>query len=533
MNGALAQLIPHRVPAAGEGGNTLAFFGAERPDGERVHLQRARRRHLGRHARGRRERRPREPVRSLAANIPVEVAETEWPIVVERYGLVTDSGGAGRTAAGSRSSGSGAASRPTRRCTCAPTVRCTARTASPAAGRARSPSNLLFRADGTRGAHAADVRDDARRPATSSTTGWPAAAAGAIRSSATPTRCRRRPGREGRRRGRARALRRRRRRDGPREEERVKITARRRDAARAPARQEFHWACGAQLGANLVLFAVHTDDGVAGYGESICEDPRAVVALRRADGAEFVGRSPGDVEAIRRSIWSEGRWKTFPQFTQSSAGIEAACWDALGRALGVPARTFFGGARARRARLLRLPAGRRRPRRSRRTRASCRRGLRGRSTSRSVGPATTTPCRRRVREAIGAGPAAAGRSERGVGRGDAVDRIRRLEAVRPRLGRAAGRRHGDVAGLAHVRRSRRARRSRPTRRSTRPPSCGTCSSRRRPTRSCRAATTRAASALPPAGVHLPSLRAERQPARVHGERDLSFAARRCGAASRT
>ena len=33
VNGALAQLIPARVPAAGEGGNTLAVFGAERPDG--------------------------------------------------------------------------------------------------------------------------------------------------------------------------------------------------------------------------------------------------------------------------------------------------------------------------------------------------------------------------------------------------------------------------------------------------------------------------------------------------------------------
>ncbi|MBA3348260.1 MAG: hydantoinase B/oxoprolinase family protein, partial [Actinobacteria bacterium] len=32
---------------------------------------------------------------SLAANIPVEVAEQEYPIVVERYGLVPDSGGAG------------------------------------------------------------------------------------------------------------------------------------------------------------------------------------------------------------------------------------------------------------------------------------------------------------------------------------------------------------------------------------------------------------------------------------------------------
>ena len=60
---------------------------------------------------------------------------------------------------------------------------------------------------------------------------------------------------------------------------------------------------------------------------------------------QFVGRSPGDVEAILRSIWTEGRWKMFPQFTNLVvAGMEVACWDALGRALGVPTRTFFGGA---------------------------------------------------------------------------------------------------------------------------------------------------------------------------------------------
>ena len=94
-----------------------------------------------------------------------------------------------------------------------------------------------------------------------------------------------------------------------------------------------------------MLFAVHTDDGVVGYGESICEDPRAVVAHGELMARQLVGRSPGDMEAILRSIWSEGRWKMWPQFTQIVfAGIEVACWDALGRALGVPTRTFFGGA---------------------------------------------------------------------------------------------------------------------------------------------------------------------------------------------
>lgn len=111
-----------------------------------------------------------------------------------------------------------------------------------------------------------------------------------------------------------------------------------------PLRQEFHWSGGAQLGANLVLFAVHTDEGVVGYGESICEVPEAVAAHGRAMARQLVGHSPGDVEAILRAIWSEGRWKTFPQFTQFVfSGMEAACWDAFGRAHGVPTRTFFGG----------------------------------------------------------------------------------------------------------------------------------------------------------------------------------------------
>jgi L-alanine-DL-glutamate epimerase-like enolase superfamily enzyme len=112
-----------------------------------------------------------------------------------------------------------------------------------------------------------------------------------------------------------------------------------------PLAQEFHWAGGAQIGANLVLVTLHTDDGVTGYGESICEDPRAVAAHIELMARQLVGRSPGDVEAILRSIWSEGRWKMWPQFTNVCfAGMEVACWDAHAKALGVPTRVLFGGA---------------------------------------------------------------------------------------------------------------------------------------------------------------------------------------------
>lgn len=94
VNGALAQLLPARVGAAGEGGNTVVVFSAERPDGSRfVYCELV----VGTWGGT-----PNDDGNdgltnpaSVAGNIPIEVAECEFPIRVERYGLVADSGGAG------------------------------------------------------------------------------------------------------------------------------------------------------------------------------------------------------------------------------------------------------------------------------------------------------------------------------------------------------------------------------------------------------------------------------------------------------
>lgn len=111
-----------------------------------------------------------------------------------------------------------------------------------------------------------------------------------------------------------------------------------------PLKQEFHWAGGAQVGANLVLFAVHTEDGIVGWGESVCEVPLATAEFGRAIARQVVGRRADEVDAILDEIWVRGRWKTTPQFTQFVvSGLEAACWDAHGRSLGVPTRDLLGG----------------------------------------------------------------------------------------------------------------------------------------------------------------------------------------------
>jgi N-methylhydantoinase B len=94
MNGALAQLIPARVPAAGEGGSTLAFF-TSRSGGEQwVYSELVVGTWGGRPVADGNDGLA-NPCASMA-NIPVELAESDWPILIERYGLVPDSGGAGR-----------------------------------------------------------------------------------------------------------------------------------------------------------------------------------------------------------------------------------------------------------------------------------------------------------------------------------------------------------------------------------------------------------------------------------------------------
>jgi N-methylhydantoinase B len=94
MNGALAQIVPGRVPAAGEGGSTLAWFAGRVGDEPFVYNELVVGTWGGRPT-GDGNDGLANPCASMA-NVPVEVAESEWPIVVERYGLVPDSGGAGQ-----------------------------------------------------------------------------------------------------------------------------------------------------------------------------------------------------------------------------------------------------------------------------------------------------------------------------------------------------------------------------------------------------------------------------------------------------
>jgi N-methylhydantoinase B len=94
LMGALAQVVPDRVIAAGEGGPTLISFGGYQ-GGEPFVLTEVIVGTWGARA----QRDGLEGVSNPLANLsnqPVELVEADFPLEVTRYGLVPDSGGAGR-----------------------------------------------------------------------------------------------------------------------------------------------------------------------------------------------------------------------------------------------------------------------------------------------------------------------------------------------------------------------------------------------------------------------------------------------------
>ena len=93
--GALAGLLPERIPAAGEGGNSLVIIGGHYPDRSPYIYYELMSGTWG----ARPDRDGNDGLcnpASVASNIPIEEAECNYPVRIERYGLVRDSGGPGR-----------------------------------------------------------------------------------------------------------------------------------------------------------------------------------------------------------------------------------------------------------------------------------------------------------------------------------------------------------------------------------------------------------------------------------------------------
>ena len=91
---------------------------------------------------------------------------------------------------------------------------------------------------------------------------------------------------------------------------------------------------------NWIFVVVETDDGMIGVGEATggSETQPRVAAIQEIKHL-VIGMDPRNVHEIFHKLYLTA----FLKVTQAMAGIEMACWDILGKSLGVPVYTLLGG----------------------------------------------------------------------------------------------------------------------------------------------------------------------------------------------
>ena len=91
---------------------------------------------------------------------------------------------------------------------------------------------------------------------------------------------------------------------------------------------------------NWIYVVVETDEGLIGVGEATggSETQPRVAAVEEVKHL-IIGMDPCNVHEIFHKLYLTA----FIKVTPAMAGIEMACWDILGKSLGVPVHTLLGG----------------------------------------------------------------------------------------------------------------------------------------------------------------------------------------------
>jgi L-alanine-DL-glutamate epimerase-like enolase superfamily enzyme len=106
------------------------------------------------------------------------------------------------------------------------------------------------------------------------------------------------------------------------------------------------WVWGRRSAYTVGLVELHTDVGVTGIGEvNICmgPNPEVIRAMTEQMAALFVGDTPLAPQRLIGRVLGAGWYPFHRTAALVLGGLEMACWDAVGKHLGQPVSTFFGG----------------------------------------------------------------------------------------------------------------------------------------------------------------------------------------------
>ena len=96
---------------------------------------------------------------------------------------------------------------------------------------------------------------------------------------------------------------------------------------------------------NWILVKVETDEGLVGWGEASLEWKTRAVTGAIADLEPFItGQDPRRIEHLVQIMYRQPFFRGGIVTMSALSGIEQACWDILGKSLGVPIYHLIGGA---------------------------------------------------------------------------------------------------------------------------------------------------------------------------------------------
>ena len=103
--------------------------------------------------------------------------------------------------------------------------------------------------------------------------------------------------------------------------------------------------CGLLSNRNYFYILAHTDEGLTGLGEITVEShDESLLGILRDLEDLVVGQDPCRPNALTQQLLKQRFWKGGVLKASVVSGIELACWDILGKSLGVPVHRLLGGA---------------------------------------------------------------------------------------------------------------------------------------------------------------------------------------------
>ena len=112
---------------------------------------------------------------------------------------------------------------------------------------------------------------------------------------------------------------------------------------RIPFREVIAWGSGTRIGTTRLVCRIETEDGAAGWGETLCLIDTVPAVFANAVAPLALGRSVAEAEALGRHVLGAGYYHHKRAAVMATAALEMAMWDALGRVAGLPCHALWGG----------------------------------------------------------------------------------------------------------------------------------------------------------------------------------------------